>query len=877
MLCDSSHQNVNQKKGKCVYRFSSKSTLVFSIALSAAVSQTNVLARDPVSTAESGDGITLAHDHDASSDLIDLGESEEGEQKKDYDEVQISAESHRLSDLVTKDVTKNLVHQHPSIVLNAAQKVASWILVKPPKRIVDPEYRDGEVDFYPVFSAGVAETNGKRLTGQYKPIQKFADWILAASKGNGVEDKMLLFRGPAGTGKSFFLGILSTLAENLTSKNPDFFVYSYEWKGLTEFAALKDFFNSYQDSDGKVKMYPYPCPLNESPYNLLPEAYATRILNQVKEKARKIAHANPTPRRLRCSQCEVIRNHILADYMKQHNLKTLTPFQELQAVEPYVTVKRLVIGPKGTLARLDAEPREPDLNALISQPNPLNMNLFGPSNPFSYFLNGKLPQANGSVIMFDEFFRNHTALRDLALGIIEERKFRRGGAPEIQIDAVIFGASNNESIDEASKTKASKAHLDRTLQVTMGYLLNPIEEAKNLLAMNGVKQFKMQKIGSDESADAKDFLGRLGAALPVLGAQSAPIAALDLDELFPLPQGREERVGPDRRFKLWYTDRGLEGAVHVSPHTLMYMAMVISATRLVIDQRAALKYGPFQVISNPAFFDPFTRLQVWLGKHTINATEEADLRSLSNLLNEGHFGITERNAAKGWLYSSLVEAGRGEGEHCLTPQIAYETLKKLLQSKEVEFDGKDVNLGKWVGIADDFAKKFLLPEIQKDLSIALGSGMGVIDSMYQEIFAEIQALSSDENARTYKYKGETRNINHPRLAEVKQLYFQTQGKKLSISALAILPQVSTGGAIGKVRSPGLVDAIAMYLAKRETEKLTYDDLLRVNDTQEGSNDARDKHSELAHVLSHELGYCNKCIGAALRLAQQTISRTEQVK
>jgi len=790
------------------------------------------------------------------------------------DETAIINEEHSLYELIDADESANLILKHPSIAMNAAQRVASWINYKEPRTIRDPEFGDGTVTYYPVFSGGIPETGGKRITGQHEAIQAFVDHVKAAARGDGSANKMLLFVGPAGTGKTYFLNILSDLAENLTARNPDYFTYTYEWKDLKKYSSLYSVVNIQQSEDGKSFEHPFKCPINESPLNLIPDEFESEIVKTVTPKVMKMAKVKPTPRRYHCPHCNFIRTEILKQYMEDHKEElsgrdnhSLEPEEVVAALAPHVRIKRMVVGSNGTMAKLDAEPKDVDFQGLTTAPNAFVFHSFGQSHPMSYYLSGKILQANGSLLMFDEFFRDDKGLRDQALNLIENHQVVRGGAPAVQLDTLVIGASNKESVEDAEKNETAKAHIDRTRRVRMPYLLNPVDEATNLLMMKNIKTVRMQKIGSSSATASAD-----DSALP---AKSEAVQA-NLDELFPLPEGSDQRVGPDHRYKLWFdVGPGIE-PIHLSPHTLMYVAMVVSGSRLVVDPKKALDFGERQVINDVAYRDIYTRLQILMGQYTINASDLKDLRSLSRDQREGDSGISERDAANVWLTKAILEAQKEENANCLTPDLAHRTFLRLLEDGAIYYPDNKARIH-WTKIADELVLKFLVPAIQNDVSTALGSGLGAVNSMYDEIFQEILALSGQASATTYKSKsGEARPINRERLAEIEKLYAQLEKQAFSPQEV-VLVFATNSSSPEKRRHPGLLRAVTAYLAQRETDKLTFDDLLRFADTQEGTSEVREKHSELSHVMAHQLGYCKKCLKAALMIARQAKSRTSQVR
>jgi hypothetical protein len=174
-------------------------------------------------------------------------------------------------------------------------------------------------------------------------------------------------------------------------------------------------------------------------------------------------------------------------------------------------------------------------------------------------------------------------------------------------------------------------------------------------------------------------------------------------------------------------------------------------------------------------------------------------------------------------------------------------------------------------------EKFLVPELQNDINSALGAGVGVVKNIYEEVFKELLALSTDMNATEYKGRGnEPRFINKERLKEIGIFYARIHGRTFNPQEIVIASWSEDIG--GKTsQHPALLSAIKSYLAERETDKITYDDLLRYSETEEGNTEIREKHHDLSDAMIHELGYCKKCLNAALLVIRQMKSRTTQVQ
>lgn len=796
------------------------------------------------------------------------------------DEMAILNEEHSLRELIVADPSKNLAYQHPTMVMNATQVIASWINSAGVRSIPDPEFGSGRVNFYNLFSGGIPEVNGKSITGQFEAIQAVADNVFAAARGDGSASKIAMLLGPAGTGKSYFLEILSDFALSVSATDPDYFMYSYEFTGLKDIPELRAIVNLQEGANGEVFEHPTPCPLHESPINLLPKAYSDQVVSLVKDRATKMAKARPTPARNVCPHCQHIREVLYKKYMNEKGVKTLSPMQQVEAVEPYVRIKRFVVGKDGGMAKLDAEAKDVDYAGLLVAPNALVFNTFGPSHPFSYFLNGKILQGSRGLVVFDEFFRSDEGFRNQTLNITEQKVVRRGGAPAVSLDIMTLAASNYESLAKAAANGGSKAQIDRTRLIPMRYLLNPVFEAQNLLKMKGMKSVLAQDLtAAFDPVGGDGDGGRLIPHDDANHAHGAPsIGLADIKKLFPLPQAGEAPIGPDHVFKLWFDVGPHAEPVHLSPHTLMYMAMTVTGSRLVTDQAKALKFGAKAVVNDAAFKDIYTRLLVYMGRYkNLNASDLADLRSLSRDLKEGDEGISERDAANVWLTQAIAEAQRPENGNCLTPDLARRVFLKLLEDGAIQYPNQKTR-AQWTLISEEILLKHVVRELQQDVNTALGAGLGAVQGMYDEIFQELSALAIDKGSREYQSSnGELRPINVQRLGEIMAIFQATQHRGLNpgeVMALHATQGMKTGS--DRQRHQGLLAAVKDYLARRTTDMVTFEDIYRFTATGEGSAGNRQKAGELGHIMTQQLGYCPHCIRQAMLLAKQAMSRTQQV-
>lgn len=772
-------------------------------------------------------------------------------------ELALELESHKLTDLLDPNPATNLAVLHPSVVMNAAQRAKAWLHYKKPYYTPVAPYFLTPVRVFPVLSDGVPEANGKRLIGQYLPAEAFGNYIDRAAAGDGSSSKMPLFVGPPGTAKTEFLNILNALANTLQTRVPDYFNYSYEWRGLEAVPELKPIVVAFgSEEQGGQYHFPLACPLGDSPFVLLPEKAQEKLIALATPRVRSLIGLAPTPWRPMCPHCQYVANKVLAYEARTLGKANLTVKETVEALSKYVHITRRVIGRGGKVPKIDAQGKDVDYAGLFVSPNPLVKSIAGPDNPFSYFLNGKIAGMHGGIGCFDEYWRNDPALRDALLELVENKIISRGGSVALPLDMVVVGASNSESVAKAIETQQARAQRDRTSPHPMPYSLVPHEVAKTALHMKNSKQLE---------------------ALPLAVAADAPAPTpgpVSLDELFPMAKSGIPAEGSDRRFKLWVKDG--DRRVHLSPHTLLYMSEVTAATRFNIDIEQAAKLGN-KMAASSIFRSPIQRLKVLMGKLPATPSELRELEEISEHLGEGNSGVSMRDSANIWLTASIAEALKPGNGDCLTPSLARRVFIKLLREGAIQCPSFEKQV-EWTKLADEIAFKLLLPAIDEDVELATGGADGRAEAVYDEVRAEIEALDDDPNAREYRgAEDEVRSINHERLEAIRTMFREEHGRPLA-SDFLVKFHASPAANRGVVRRhDGLMTVIRRYLAEAARKSVGSAELARVLASGSGDATTREFADRVQHAMVHKLGYCERCMRGAFDLQADMQRRNANTK
>ena len=775
----------------------------------------------------------------------------------------ITTEEHALEEMLHADPATNLAVKHPSLVMDAFQRAKAWALFKTPRYISDPLYTGEPIRLFPVFSEGIKEVGGRRIIGQYSQIETFGSYLYSGSSLDRSSVRMPTFYGPPGTAKTEFMKLLIALSKHLQTNEQTYFNYSYEWVDLLKIPKLTPFVNSYsvddkgnQTLDGYV--FPIPCPLGDSPFVLLPPSLQDKVTALANDKVVSMIEDAPHPWKPLCPHCHFIREAVLEHHAKISGKKQFSPSEIVKILGKHIKIKRRIIGRGGQVPKVNAEGRDVDYHGLFLAPNPFVLNQFGPTHPFAYWINGKIAGAHGGIAFFDEYWRNDPTLRDVFLELLESQVITRGGAPEVQLNFVPIAGSNSESIAHARKTQQANAQIDRSKRVFTPWSTIPQEVGATIVYMKTIERFKQQALALPAEVSGE---------LKPDAATEAPILPGRLDDLFPLPVKDQPLLGPDHRYKVWIGSG--KSDIHMGPHSLAFMSLVIAGTRINTDAAAARQFGAFHVIDSAVFRDPIARLKVLMKQIQITPGEAHELKKLSRLLKDGTKGITTRDAAD-WLTETIQLAQKPGYGGCVTPILLKDTLERMIETEMMECADNETRL-KWLQIVDAVAHHFTVPSIEDDVNGAVGYDSGTAEAHYDEIYEELMALQADPNAQIWQNEdtGEVTKIKHARLAEVEEAYKQmNNGRGLArdnyINHHARWGKPKGGGK----RHEGVMGAIRRYLAANSKKLVTSDELLRVANTGEGTSEARARFSSVQSTMLHRYGYCPKCMKAALELSNQ---------
>lgn len=742
---------------------------------------------------------------------------------------------HKFSELLAANPEDNLAFRYPTIAMDAFQK--TWMVIDryPSREIVDPVYGADRVREYPIFSAGVPEAQGSFIVGQRAALAQVAALIKDGAMGIKSAYKMYLLRGPAGTGKTEVLKLLNTALQTLSRENEQFFEFTYRLVNLTEIPSLQRVFG---DHNGEVP--DYDAPYGRSPIVLLPKELRERVTKIASEKVRKIIGTSAIPPVGADGKSVQIIEEIVKHYTKAQNGQPLTVEQFIEKMNKHVEIVRRNRPPptgseqQGLIRYLG---QDPAWDQLAFQRNISASDQLGPSNPLSHHYNGLLMKADGGVMTFDEFFRNEHSVRDVTLEIIQNRVVSHSGV-NASVDAVVMGASNDASIEDASKKGSTAAHLSRTIQIPMRLLLPPLEIAKTLFFERGTRNFKMR----------------------ALDDPNASIEPLDIMKVYPNATESGKLVGPDGRYAI-YEDIGDGQQVLIAPRSLELIALTAAATRLVTDTNKLKEFGKeFDLLEGKGgghFRSVVDRLQIINRELDTEYGIREELSRASKILKEGETGIEERDAST-WLTVALQMAR--ENQNTLTPALVSEAFKRILSDRK--FNVKDEMRGRYIELHQTILENFTLSSLGNDIRRIISGDGDRIKQIYDEVKQEILAIGRDREADKFELRsGERMPINFTRYKEISGIYRELHGRELVAGDISSFHLSNTSET--DVHRP-LMLAIETWLVEKEIDTKGVSGLLQYFT----GRDTDRKTAELGRSIRNSferLGYNERSFTEALKL------------
>ncbi len=725
------------------------------------------------------------------------------------DEVNLSADNSRSSasvePLKISDVriglgdlydlsSQNPIVQFPTLVMTAAQKYLQLVNIAKPYKTKDPVFGVADVEIYPAFTGQLDIPGTGMIVGQYHAIEALVSHIASAARGE-KGGKIFGAIGPSGTGKTEMFNVLDGIRRQLSKSNPQFYEFSFKWKGLHDIPALRGL---TPKMGGEVAFAEINPDIKRSPFTLLREDMQQDIIEAVRPEVEKNLgfklevwfEASPKDAAI-IEQIMMYEDKQISSGEK--SISDLSPEEYLNILEKYVHIVPKLRGKNGASEIIRALGPNPNFEKLFVEQNPLRMMLYPGDSPLSWDYTGKVVQQDGGALIFDEAPRNEKEVLDSLLEVAQNSIAEAAGPP-VHLDIVSMYTGNDESIISARENGDLNAFMDRSHTVPMRLNIHPWEIAKTALLMVGPNKFLMRKLGT---------------------GKPEKLEPLDLNKAFPLPEANGFLKGIYRRYALYYSYRSDEAPILISPHSIEMLSLTAAITRLNVDPKEFAKFpGEFEKITpqQQYFVNPVARLKMILGQDNVSLAVRTEIAKLSNLTREGESGISARDM-QSWIKEALDMAIK-QGYGVLTPEILDVAFSKLLNAGTIKVPSNALRTA-WLQRYALVKNHFTLPGLYRDLQEMIAGHGQRAERIYDAITGEIIALSADANANSWQpdNSAPAQPINSKRLEAIKVKYKELHSREFTYNFL--LRHMATSNR--ESRNPELLAAVEAYLTDTELE------------------------------------------------------------
>lgn len=336
------------------------------------------------------------------------------------------------------------------------------------------------------------------IFGLDETLQQIVKFIRGAAGGYGTEKRVLLLHGPVGSSKSTICRLLKLGLERY-SRTSEGAWYTYRWKNLPTGA------------DGIFVKDNDLCPMNDSPLKLIPlalrdefmEALNARLEEQTSEKDRASLYTLKLDGELN-PRCKKFMDELLIRY--DGNWK--------KVIEDHIEVVRIVHSEadrRGIATFQPKDEKNQDATELTGDINYALLPHFGSdSDARAFNFDGEFCVSNGGMLEFIEVLKLAKEFLYDLLGASQERRIKPKKFPQIAVDTVLIGHTNNPEYEKLKNDQTMEALRDRTYKIDVPYLLRWSDELK-VLEMDFGKRKVRQHVAPHtlEIAALWDVLTRL--------------------------------------------------------------------------------------------------------------------------------------------------------------------------------------------------------------------------------------------------------------------------------------------------------------------------------------------------------------------------------
>lgn len=355
----------------------------------------------------------------------------------------------------------SLVYNNPKLARTAYQYLFDMIMSKGTKKI--ERYRKTYIHYNFFDSVEIP------IFGLEETLHQLVQFFRGAAGGYGPERRVLLLHGPVGSSKSTILRCIKKGLEKYSLTDEGAW-YTFKWVNLP---TGKD--------DGIYTQTEDESPMHEDPLKLLPVDIRKQFLKEIND-----IYLEQTPEKERTSAYKLNVEGELdprsKKFMKELLIKYKGDWQ--QVIENHIKVIRKTHSETDRMGIATFQPKDEknqDSTELTGDINWGKLPHFGTdSDPRAFNFDGEFCVGNRGIVEFIEVLKLAKEFLYDLLGASQERQIKPKKFPQVSVDTVLIGHTNNPEYERLKNDQTMEALRDRTVKIDVPYLLRWSEELKIL-------------------------------------------------------------------------------------------------------------------------------------------------------------------------------------------------------------------------------------------------------------------------------------------------------------------------------------------------------------------------------------------------------------
>ncbi len=340
-----------------------------------------------------------------------------------------------------------LVEQRPAILRSAFQRIYDMIMSYGTEEYSENKER---IVRYTFFSDPIGHGEDA-VYGLERPLMHLVQIFKSAARHYGTERRVLLLHGPVGSAKSTIARLLKKGLEAY-SKTNEGALYTFAWR-------LKD-----QNQQESIE----PCPMHEEPLHLIPMEIRAPFIQKLNSPG------NGVKLLVEGELCPFCR-FTFGNLMQQYG-------GDLKKVYEHVLLRRLILSEQDRIGIGTFQPKDEknqDSTELTGDINYRKIATYGSdSDPRAFNFDGEFNVANRGLIEFVEVLKLDVAFLYDLLGASQEHVIKPKKFPQIDIDEVIIGHTNEPEYKKLQNNEFMEALRDRTVKIDIPYITRLSDELK---------------------------------------------------------------------------------------------------------------------------------------------------------------------------------------------------------------------------------------------------------------------------------------------------------------------------------------------------------------------------------------------------------------